>query len=250
MPARSRFRRDFGELSRTAQSNRRIDYLAALFGRPTARISLASGEVITLTRLGLGRHFQLQALGGGIGSSTPLSGRISLLREWLELAGVDAPDRLALDDLPGLIREIKALNAPRGHLAWDAVLGQVKTEVEVRAIDYPGRSLARVVDTLARHYGWDLERILDLPPEVALAHLQECVLADRRRREWEHYLSEVAWEYDRGSKMSRYRPLPPLPWEALPARREYTPVPEWIREKYYPKGVIVDLTDERIAHGR
>lgn len=179
----------------------------------------------------------------------PLETRALILREWLGLAGVEDPDRLALDDLPGLIREIKALNAPRGHLAWDKVIAGDQAEAEVKAVDYPGRSLARVVDTLARHYGWDLEQILDLPPEVALAHLQECVLADRRRREWEHYLSEIAWEYDRGSKMSRYRPLPPLPWEALPSGRKYAPVPEWVKEKYYPKGVIVDLTDERITRG-
>jgi hypothetical protein len=25
-------------------------------------------------------------------------------------------------------------------------------------------------------------------------------------------------------------------------KRDYEPVPEWVKEKYYPKGVIVDLT--------
>jgi hypothetical protein len=222
-----------------ARYDDRVNYLAALFERPVAVLLLVSGEVMRLARLGLGRHFQLQAQGREIGQ-VPLKERAEALRKWLTLAGVQDPDRLALADLSALIREIRALNAPRGRLAWDEI--KAGLEVEVKAVDYPGRALARIVDTLARHYGWDLERIINLPPEVALAHLQECILADRRKREWEYYLSEIAWEYDKRSKKSHYRPLPPLPWEALPASREYKPVPEWVREKYYPKGVVIDLS--------
>lgn len=219
----------------------RIDYLESLYAEATAKVPLASGDSITLRRLGLGPHFRLQELGKKIGQVT-LEERVGALRVWLHAAGIPRPDGLSLSDLPGLVRAIKALNAPRGRLAWDEI-ALPEPDPGVKPVDYPGRALARIVDLLARSYGWDLERILNLSPEVALAHAQECVLADRRRREWEYGLSEIAWEYDAGSRTSHYRPLPPLPWETLPTERKHRPVPDWIKERYYPKGVIEDLTE-------
>ena len=230
-----------------------VDYLSCLYDRGEAQVPLANGEVIALRRVGLGRHFQLQALGQEI-KDVPLDERVAVLRAWLKAAGVDNPGALALSDLPAVVRAVKAINAPRGQLAWTAHSSTPDNEPEqVKPTDYPGRQLARIVDMLARHYGWSLSEIMELPPELALAHAQECVLADRRQREWQHYLSDIAWEYDKGSHMSRYKPLSPLPWEMAPVRRSYEPVPEWVKEKYYPKGVIIDPAEggvQSVAEGR
>lgn len=220
-----------------------INYYDALYGPATVQVQLSgegSQRALEVRRAGLGRHFYLRYLGERIGTA-PLEERAGILQAWLEAAGVD-PSPLALADLPAVVAAIKALNRPRGKLAWSGMSG----EIEEKPTDYPGRDLARIADSLARHYGWSLADILDLPPEAALAHLQECVLSDRKQREWEHYLSEIGWQYDRITGMSRYRPLPPLPWESgLLARRQYTPVSDEIVERYYPKGVVIDLTKQR-----
>lgn len=221
-----------------------VNYLNALYNREEAQVPLADGGVLTLRRVGLGRHFQLQALGREIREAPPEE-RVAALRTWLETAGIDNLGTLALSDIPAITSAAKRLNTPRGRLAWDVHTPLVGDEAEaVKATDYPGRQLARIVDLLARHYGWSLPGILELPPELALAHAQECVLADRRQREWQHYLSEIAWEYDKGSKTSRYKPMQPLPWEVAPVRRTYEPVPQWVKDKYYPKGVVIDPAEE------
>lgn len=220
----------------------RIDYFAGLYEDCQEEIELQSGKLV-IERLGLGKHFRLQALGRKIGEAT-LGRRVSVLRVWLLTAGIE-PEQLTLSDLLVVVRAVQELNRSRGHLAWDAL---PPSDIQEQVTDYPGRALARIVDTLARHYGWDLEHILALPPEVALAHAQECVLARQRCKEWEYSLSEIAWEYDERSKKSKYRPLPPLPWEALPTEHKHEPVPQVIIDKYYPKGVIIDLTDERAKH--
>lgn len=224
--------------SRNDRSLEPINYLDVLFGRHKIQIALSAGVVI-LQRAGLGRHYHLQTLGQEI-TTVPLAQRVKRLRVWLEAAGIDNPNALTLADLLLVIKTARELNAPRGLLAWNLLPDRAASEA--RPTDYPGRQLARIVDLLARHYSWSLDEILNLAPEVALAHAQECVLADRRRREWEHYLSELAWEYDRGSQKSRYRPLPPLAWETLPAGRKYKPVPQTVKDRYFPKGIIIDLT--------
>lgn len=182
---------------------------------------------------------RLQALAQAL-TAAPLEERAGYLREWLRAAGLDT-GRLDLSDLVPVIVEARRLNAPRGQLAWSA-LAPPSDDRDPRYTDYPGRALAYVVDTLARHYGWSLEHILELAPEAALLHVQECILQEHRRKEWEHYLSDVAWEYDRGSGKSRYKELPPLPWDRTQPRPS-KPVPQWVKDKYYPKGVVIKLAD-------
>lgn len=220
-----------------------IEYLLELFERDEVRLSLPDGRVVVLRRAGLGRHYHLHKLSQLLRSS-PLEHRVDLLCDWLNAAGVkcDLQDELKLADLPELIHVIAELNAPRGQMPW-RLLPTSETEGRgPRPIDYAGRGLALIVDRLARHYGWSLEEIINLPPEVALAHVQECLLHDRRRREWERYLSELFWEYDEGTKSRHYRPPPPIPWERFSGRREYSSVPQELKDRYYPKGKIVDLT--------
>lgn len=220
-------------------ANSKIDYYEALFEKAGRRLQIGDGEELVLRRAGLGRHFYLQTLRRRL-EEAKLDCRVDVLKEWLVVAGVTHPEKLSLSDLLHVVRAVVELNAPRGQPAWSFVSSDGQPS-HTRLSDYTGRTLARVVHTLASHYGWHLEEVLELPPELALAHLQECILADRKRREWEHLLSEMSWEYDKGSGKSRYKPLPELPWDAV-EERVYTPLPAKIIEKYYPKGVIVDLT--------
>lgn len=227
--------------SRPAGAPGPIDYYDALYGPSSVSVPLSDGKVLVVERAGIGLHFYLQDLGRRIGTA-PLDDRAGLLADWLAAAGVDA-GRLALADLPAVVRAVKRLNAPRGKAAWEQF--ESDKAPQERMSDYHGRALARIVDQLARHYGWSIERILALPPEVALAHAQECILAEHKQRTWEHYLSDVAWEYSKADKKSHYKPLAPVPWDQPRGSFEAKtpkPVPQHIIDKYYPKGVIIDLT--------
>lgn len=232
------------------------DYYQALFGAwpairgggaETTRVTLHDGSELVLRRGGLGVHSYLQYLAQLLNEAA-LEQRVAFLGLWLEVAGMDV-SRLAVKDLPPVVTAIRKLNAGRGRAPWSDQVrrpangtGLREREHQATTVDYPGRALAFIVDLLARHYGWRLAEVLALSPEAAMLHVVECLLAAHREREWQHALSEVAYEYDKASHKMHYRPLPALPW-SRPAKREYEPVPEWVKEKYYPKGLVIDLTD-------
>jgi hypothetical protein len=222
-----------------------IDYYESLFEIPEVQITLESGDSITLRSAGLGASYYMEHLGRLI-QDDPLEYRVGLFARWLRAAGVPDPVDLSLGDLVKVAMAVKGMNLPTGRMAWDLIPMEEDDDPASQPVDFIGRALTRVIHTLAQHYGWSIDRIIKLPREVAMAHLQECVLADRRTKEWTYSLSEVAWEYDKGAGVSRYRPLPDLPWEkGIPSRkREEEEIPEHIREKYWPKGVIIDLQDQ------
>ena len=223
-----------------------IDYFQFLFTPGDESITLPSGRTITLRRAGLGRHLQLQSLE----PDGALHLRVAMLRRWYEAAGIpnEELDSLPLTDLPVLYGVARSLNNLRGLPAWQRVSSSLvgKQEDTESLADYQGRMLARMVDTLARNYGWGLQRILELPPEVALAHVQECLINAWKERSWKHYLSEMSWEYSKADKKSHYRPLTEPSWmRAQPGPKEYSPMDKRIIERYYPKGDIVDLTKDK-----
>lgn len=221
-----------------------IDYYNALFEVPEAQIALENGQKITLRSAGLGASYYMEHLGRLIQDGR-LEHRVTHFARWLRAAGVPEPAALTLRDLVKAATAVSMLNRPAGLMAWDLVPLEADSETGPKPTDFTGRPLARMIHTLADHYGWSIEHIINLPRDVAMAHLQECILADRRAKEWTYSLSEVAWEYDKGAGVSRYRPLPDLPWEKgiRPRQREEDAIPEHIRAKYWPKGLIIDLQD-------
>ena len=224
-----------------------IDYYQALYGHEAARVPLSDGGTLTLIRPSLGPSYHMDALGVRITHEPPAQ-RVGYLREWLAAGGVEEPDRLTLADIIKVAGVLQSMLPSRGSLPFQLPQPQ-DPDPEAPAIEYSGRELAVIVHSLAEAYGWDLAQILALPREVALAQAQEILITDRRRREWEHMLSEVAWGYNKTTGKSEYKPLPPPSWEAQPVAPVHPPVPEEIREKYDPKGVIVDLTKSRRKAG-
>jgi len=84
--------------------------------------------------------------------------------------------------------------------------------------DYEERTWYVWLHLLAKEYGWDVEYIAELDVDNALALIQEISLQDQFQREWEWSLSEVAYEYDKGSKKSKLRALPRPPWMSMGSR--------------------------------
>lgn len=78
--------------------------------------------------------------------------------------------------------------------------------------NYDGRLWHMYSHLIAKSYGWTLETISQLRPVDALAKIQEILTDEQLDREFYYGLSEVAYAYDKGSKKSRYVPMPRPHW--------------------------------------
>ena len=78
--------------------------------------------------------------------------------------------------------------------------------------DYPDRIWHLYSHMLAKSYGWSLEYISHLCVGEALAKIQEIMTDEQLDREFFYGLSEVAYSYDKGSKKSKYNPMPRPHW--------------------------------------
>ena len=106
--------------------------------------------------------------------------------------------------------EINFLNTPQLHLPLFDY--QDKAETNTVSWEYEGRTWYLWVHTLAKAYGWTDEYISALEIETGLALIQETVIDDQLNKEWEWSLTELAYPYDKGSKTSRFNPLPRPDW--------------------------------------
>lgn len=127
-----------------------------------------------------------------------------------------------------------------------AILQQYEDDEKGDAVpwDYPGRGGVVWKHLLASSYGWPLEEIDCLWPEQAVELLMEIISDETSDREFAYRLSEVAYEFDKATKKSRYRPLRKPPWMVLGSektkeerkksiltdlRRDFLPVGEIVR---------------------
>jgi len=115
--------------------------------------------------------------------------------------------------------------------------------------DNPLRTVLIWIHLIAKTYSWTKEAIENLFPEEAVAFVQEIIADEQTAREFIHSLSDVAYEYNRTTKKSHYRPLQRPAWMALSKpkkirtllRRDMLPVGNVI----YPENVDeVLLLDE------
>ncbi len=115
--------------------------------------------------------------------------------------------------------------------------------------DNPLRSALIWVHILAKSYGWNIEEIENLWPEQAIALIQEILADDHMDREFLHALSEVAYEYNKRTKKSHYRPLPKPIWMQFGGRSQEVPKVK-IRKDLLPVGNVVfpEGADEEIVH--
>lgn len=78
--------------------------------------------------------------------------------------------------------------------------------------DYPDRTWHLYSHMLAKAYGWTLSEISQLRVEEALAKIQEIIVDEQLDREFYYGLSEIAYHYDKNSKVSRFVPLQRPHW--------------------------------------
>jgi len=114
-------------------------------------------------------------------------------------------------------------------------------ERKEKVYEYRGRFIATWISRLARMYGWSSEQILNLFPEEAACYIQESELQEFTEREFLYQLSDIAYQYDKHSKTSRYIPLKRAGWMLEKKEKE-----EKIKipKKFIPQGVVIDLGEK------
>ena len=119
------------------------------------------------------------------------------------------------------------------------------TKQEKNYWDYSGRLWFFYSNIIAAAYGWTVNQIAKLPVEDALAYIQEILTDAFLEKEFTHKLSELAYEYNKNTKKSKYRPLQ-RPYWMLPdfgkplKARKHAPVPKTL----LPVGNVISLQDE------
>lgn len=115
------------------------------------------------------------------------------------------------------------------------------------AWEYKGRAWAYWVNRLASSYGWTVDKIEALYIEDAVQLLQEILLDQQFKREWEWSQSEIAYPYDASTKKSVFKPLARPSW--------MKPIPEAPKtvkmlKSMMPLGNVINMNDlipKRIA---
>lgn len=111
--------------------------------------------------------------------------------------------------------------------------------------DNPLRSSIIWIHIIARAYGWSKEQIENLWPEEAVAFVQEILADDQHEREFIHSLSQVAYQYNKATKKSKYVPLTRPIWMTARRKREVVTLLRKdllpVGEVQYPPGVSGNL---------
>jgi hypothetical protein len=95
------------------------------------------------------------------------------------------------------------------------------------------------VHIIASAYGWSKNEIESLWPEEAVVFVQEILADQQQEKEFLHQLSEVAYEYNKQTKKSHYRPLRRPAW--MTVRRKEQLIMK-IRRDRLPVGKICSMT--------
>lgn len=94
---------------------------------------------------------------------------------------------------------------------------------EPELYDYEGRFYAQWIDMLAAEYGWSEEAILGMNFNRSAFYMQEILIRQFHKREWEYRLSELAYQYDPHSKKSKYVALDKPLWMTKGADKATAP---------------------------
>lgn len=138
-----------------------------------------------------------------------------------------------------LYSECLKVNSPKLSLAF-MQLNEKKPKVE--PWEYPERLWYSFAHMLAQSYGWTLDVIAELDVDDALAMVQEIMLDEQFKREWEWSLTELAYPYDKGSKKSIFHPLDRPAW--MYVKHEIRKVKIDIR--MMPVGNVIGMPDETV----
>lgn len=108
--------------------------------------------------------------------------------------------------------------------------------------EYEGRSWYFWLNVFARNYGWTGEVVAELDLDDAIGLYQEILVDEQFEKEWQHSLSELAYQYNKATKKSVFKPLGRPDWMSQYDRVPNQPIKTVkIPVKAMPIGVIINL---------
>lgn len=164
----------------------------------------------------------------------------------LDLALVDKTKTIMTNEVVDVISAILEMNPEFPPLAWQVGRddnGKKKQElIELQStIDlYEGRYLAKITALLASTFGWSADYVLrELTGYEVAFFVQEALLVDHARREWDYMLADVGFKKE-GDEYKK-QPFSPLLWMTKVPKAASEKMREKINPRYLPDGHIVDF---------
>lgn len=220
-----------------------LDYI-----KPRIKITLPIG---TFNRLGFVDYFFLDRLRSDfktvIAEKNP-EGFIKICAEIIKLQTGRDLSGLKTDDIIISILKIFNGNAITDDIAFiKPEPEELRKEREKKGEksepdpwNFEGRNFYQFVQILASEFGWSLEEINQLDPNVAFYLIQEILAEKQYALERQHLYSEMAYKYDATSKKSVFQPLPRPRWMQA---NLYTEVKtQVIKRDQLPFGNVIDTT--------
>lgn len=117
------------------------------------------------------------------------------------------------------------------------------------AWEYEGRDWYWWANLLSSKYNWSLEYIAELDIDDATGLLQEILVDEQLKKEWEWSLTELAYPYNSNTKTSNFKPLDRPDWMHPKQTDEKKDLPIYrIRRDLMPLGVIIRSDGETIIN--
>lgn len=211
-----------------------MDFLAAV-GKKTCEITLA-GKTILVEQQTLLGHYKLKALTAIIIKLEPSHEKVEAVFEYIRIAtGIEDLSDVGLNEIVSALDSLVLINSEIAELAWQHTTHSENDKSRTTS-DYDHRELAIIVNMLAKAYGWSTKQIFSLNPEAAICYVQEILLDDWKREEFEYQLSEVAYD-----AKGKYKAFSPLPWYTVVRGPTIEEATTKIPRKYLPAGVVLDV---------
>lgn len=165
-----------------------------LYGKDPVCNVVLNGHEFVVARARLGGHVRLRL----IAEQEPSA---QAVRDYLAICGV-VEEASAVEMLSAFL-VLQDLNKVGSQIPF--VIDNAVSERKV-PWDYNGRWAVSWIHTLSKTYGWTREEILDLDVDEAMGYVQEIAVDEHVNAEFNHSLSQNAFEYDTLGH-GKYKPL-------------------------------------------
>lgn len=116
-------------------------------------------------------------------------------------------DGLSFVEAGAAFLKLQSLNRLRFFPPFLSGEDEPEPDKEAPPWDYKGRDLYIWIHTIASVYGWSRKEILELVPEEAVIYIQEIMLSNQFKHEWEYGLSGQGMIFNKTTRTSRFKPL-------------------------------------------
>lgn len=141
-------------------------------------------------------------------------------------------------EVQGLYGQAVSENLPRIHFP----LFKSREKGKPHPWEYEGRSWFFWLHIFAGKYGWTPDIVADLDLDEAIGLYEEILVDEQLEKEWQHSLSEIAYQYDKSTKKSKFKALGRPDWMAMYDNVPNRPQPKVkIPKSAMPVGNIVSL---------